>query len=90
MRKTGVKFNRSLLKRLTVNMKMTSVHDAYNYSTIDTRTMLLIANCISSRWIQSFSEANGIGQRSKTRKLMVSAEKKERIRRAVAFHLRTV
>lgn len=42
MRKAGVKFNRSLFRRLAVNLIMNSVHDAYNASTIDSKKCYLL------------------------------------------------
>lgn len=87
LRKAGVKFNATLLRRLALRLITGSTSDAYYAHMTAPGTDQYISSYVTPRWVQHFMQRNGIVSRAQTGKLLVSPAKLEQIEREVAFHL---
>ena len=90
LRKTGMKFNATLLPHLALHLIGQSRNDRYNKHMRDTESGKLIVDMITLRWVQSSINRFRIVSRAQTGKLMLCPEKRPQMERDVAFHLGTL
>ena len=90
LRTLGVKFNMRTLRHLAVVLIHESTSDAYRNNMKDAKSVKLIDAMVTRRWIQTFTNRDGIVSSALRENDQLSPAKQLFIENEVAFHLGTL